>query len=423
MTLVLVLGVVAATTLGTLFSALYLSLKDASRTDLERRLEARYGEDAPSPEWLFARMTRIEASVSLLRIICQVGVVVMMTAILGHDGGVWTADVGELIFAASVSTLIVWISTSVLAAAIARHVGDVLVATSLPFMRVMGVILRPFTVLASFIDEVVRRLSGANLRAKESEEELLRSIEDTQREGGLDQAAAEMIENVVEFSSTDVGEVMTPRTDIAGLEITNDLSLISAFIADVGHSRIPVYRENLDDIIGILYVKDLVPFLGVDPEGFDLERQLRQPIRIPETKPVGDLLADFQRSEVHLAIVIDEYGGTAGLVTIEDVLEEIVGEIQDEHDSDDEEMPEISMLEPNYWEIDGRVHIDDLNEDTGMALSEDEDYDTVAGFVLATIGRVPNPGEGFEHDGFKFEVVAAEPTFIERIRVRRLEDE
>ena len=116
MTLVLALGVVVAATLGTLFSALYLSLKDASRTDLERRLEARYGEDAPSPEWLFSRMTRVEASVSLLRIICQVGVVVMMTAILGHDGGVWTADVGELIFAAAVSTLIVWISTSVLAA-------------------------------------------------------------------------------------------------------------------------------------------------------------------------------------------------------------------------------------------------------------------------------------------------------------------
>ena len=97
-------------------------------------------------------------------------------------------------------------------------------------------------------------------------------------------------------------------------------------------------------------------------------------------------------------------------------------EIQDEHDSDDEELPEISMIEPDYWEIDGRVHIDDFNEDVGMELSEDEDYDTVAGFVLATIGRVPNPGEGFEHEGYQFEVVAAERTFIERIRVRRLED-
>jgi putative hemolysin len=416
----LVIALLIATGLGTWLSALHLSIRDASRSDLDRRLAARHGGKGRSPDWIFDRLPRVIAGISLLRTASRVSVVVLVTVLISRDGQEWIADIGELLLSALIATAILWCFTSVLAAALARHMGAGIVASGIPLIRVAYVVLGPAAGLASFVDEIIRRLSGANLRNQEAEEELLRSIEDSQREGSLDRVAAEMIENVVEFSSTDVSEVMTPRTDIEGLEFTNDLAAIRSFIVEVGHSRIPIYSENLDEIRGILYVKDLVTYLGAEAVDFDLEKVLRQPIRIPETKPVRDLLADFQRAEVHLAIVIDEYGGTAGLVTIEDVLEEIVGEIQDEHDPDDEEPPELSPVAPGQWELDGRYHIDDLNEELDLELPEDEDYDTIAGYVLAKMGRVPEVGEAFDEKGFRFEVLAAEPTHIARIGMTRI---
>lgn len=417
---VLLIAILVALGLGTWLSALHLSILDASRSDLDKRFASRAGGRGQNPDWLFERLMRVTAGVSLMRTIFRVAVVILVVVLLAPDEKEWSADVGELILGAVISTALLWLFTSVLASALARHMGVSLVATGLPLIRICYVLLAPAAALAAFIDEIIRRLSGANLRDQEGEEELLRSIEDSQREGSLDRVAAEMIENVVEFSSTDVSEVMTPRTDIEGLEFTNDLAAIRSFIAEVGHSRIPIYADNLDEIRGILYVKDLVPYLGADATGFDLAKVLRQPIRIPETKPVRDLLADFQRAEVHLAIVIDEYGGTAGLVTIEDVLEEIVGEIQDEHDPDDEEPPVLSPVAPGRWELDGRYHIDDLNEDLELELPEDEDYDTIAGFVLARMGRVPEVGEGFDENGFRFEVLEAAPTHIARIAMIRI---
>ncbi|MHC4381381.1 MAG: hemolysin family protein, partial [Planctomycetota bacterium] len=296
-----------------------------------------------------------------------------------------------------------------------------LVARGLPIVRAMTWLCFPLTKAVSFIDEAVRRLSGANLREQEEREaELLRSIEETQREGGLDEEAASMLENVVEFTSTDVAEIMTPRTDIDGIEVTDDLAAIRSFISEVGHSRIPVYKENLDHVIGILYVKDLIPYLGQDANNFTLETLLRQPIIVPETKPVRELLADFQKSEVHMAIVIDEYGGTEGLVTIEDVLEEIVGEIRDEHEPAGEEEPSLVSIDETHAEVDGRYHIDDLNERLGLRIPEDDDFDTVGGFVLAQLGHVPSEGETFESHDARFTALATAPTHVRRVAIELL---
>lgn len=403
-------GVVALTVICTWLSSLHLAIRDASRSDLERRLKGKCtGGATPEVDWLFDGLPRAVAGVSLLRTLARVAIVVLMVML-----------VDSLFLGAAIAAGVLWVWTSVVATALARYNGDAIVASGLSFVRGVYVVFLPVASVASLIDEIVRRLSGANLRSEEeAEEELLRSVEDSHREGGLDEIAAEMIENVVEFATTDVGEVMTPRTDIEGLLVGTNLAEIRAYIVEAGHSRYPVYEDNLDEIRGILYVKDLVPFLGEDATGFDLDKVLRQPIRVPETKPVSEMLADFQRAEVHLAIVIDEYGGTAGLVTIEDVLEEIVGEIQDEHDPDDEEAPELIETARGEYELDGRYHIDDVNEALDLALPEDEDYDTIAGFMLAQIGRVPSVGESFEAHGWTFEVLQAEPTHIGRVAIRR----
>jgi putative hemolysin len=341
----------------------------------------------------------------------------------------WPPSTGHLILGAATGAVMLWIACSIIASSVARWAGGGLLCRSLLPISIAASCGDAAHSLSKLLNEIVRRLSGAALpqngRSSEAEAELLRSIEEKHREGELDQGAATLLENIMEFTDTDVGEVMTPRTEIEGLEFTDDLAAIRHFIIEAGHSRIPVYREDLDHIEGILYVKDLVPFLGEDSANFSMTESLRRPIVIPETKPVADLLADFQRAEVHMAIVVDEFGGTAGLATIEDVLEEIVGEIKDEHEGDDDDdEPTITECSKQMWEVDGRFHIDDLNEIAGLSLPENEEYDTVGGWFTATIGRVPDPDESLEVGDVVFTVLEAQPTHVIRLRVaRRDEDE
>jgi putative hemolysin len=216
---------------------------------------------------------------------------------------------------------------------------------------------------------------------------------------------------------------MTPRTDIEGIEITNNLDEIRSFALESGRSRIPIFKDSLDQILGILYVKDMIEFLGSDVNGFELKNILRKPIVVPDTKPVQELLADFQTSEVHMAVVIDEYGGTAGLVTIEDVLEEIVGEIRDEHDDSEADKPELKRIDGQTVEVDGRFNLDDFNDELGLELPEDEEYDTIAGFILATIGHVPLQGEAIESHGMRITAIQVSETQIIRLSIEILPTE
>jgi len=171
-----------------------------------------------------------------------------------------------------------------------------------------------------------------------------------------------------------------------------------------------------------LYIKDLVPYLDEDATDFKLEPILRQPIFIPETKLVSELLRDFQQNEVHMGIVIDEYGGTAGLVTIEDVLEELVGEIHDEHEPDSEDDPQLISIDETHAEADGRFHIDDLNERLGLDVPEDDDFDTIGGFLLARLGHVPKQGETVEAYNAKFTTITATRTHIQRVAIELKND-
>ena len=412
----------------TWMAALTQAVRSVSRSSLATRLAGTSRQETVA--WFVDQVESAEVALAFLRTLLRIAIVGAVVvafsdpppAAAGGDAGAtegFLLTPGSLVAAFVVSAALVWFSTVVLASALARSAGEPLVAASLRWIRVLSMLLAPFRPVVRVTHESVRRLAGVERREGESEAEaeLLRSIEEQQRGGGLDPQSASMLENIVWFNQTDVGEVMTPRTDIDGIEYTDELSEIRALIDEHGHSRMPVYEENLDHILGILYVKDLVPYLGADPSGFRLRPLLREPKFVPETKPVNELLQDFQRSEVHMAIVVDEYGGTAGIVTIEDVLEEIVGEIQDEHDTDHEDLPKLEMLEPGLVQVDGRYHLDDLNEELGLSLPEDEEYDTVAGFVLAQLGRVPAAGESIAVDGARLTVLEATSTAIERLRI------
>ena len=375
--------------------------------------------------WIEEQYESVLQSISFLRILCFVLTMFGFTALINQNLEMSDERTSPtwLVFVVGSSTAVVvfWLTASVIASAIARAVPLGVVAKSWYFLRLVSLPTPMIEWLVNGVFEVTQRLTGANLRETNGlnsvEEQLLRSIEHSQREGGIPAEAAEMMENVVDLSDTDVGEIMTPRTDIEGIEITDDLNEIRAFALESGRSRIPVFEENLDQILGILYVKDMIEYLGADVNGFELKSILRKPIVVPDTKPVQELLADFQTSEVHMAMVIDEYGGTAGLVTIEDVLEEIVGEIRDEHDDAESDEPEWKRVSNHLVEVDGRYNLDDFNDEVGVELPEDEEYDTVAGFVLAQLGHVPKQGEIIETHGMKITAIQASDTQIIRLLI------
>jgi len=296
-------------------------------------------------------------------------------------------------------------------------------------------LLYPLLLIDRIVTLFFCRLAGHTEDEDAFEEEIRTIVTEGHREGLLEEDAREMIEGVIELRDVTVSEIMTPRTDMKCISDTLSWDEMLQFAISLSHSRIPVYRENRDDIVGVIHTKNLLRELALNtPEQRRPWTELMsEPLFIPETKPVDTLLQEFQnarptsggsddRARGHLAIVLDEYGGVAGIVTLEDILEEIVGEITDEHDAivTDEEITELS---PNVFDVLGKVRIDDLNSQLDLRLPEEEDYDTVAGFIFSTLGHVPEEGESvdFEHEGQKVRltVVAVTRRRIERVRVER----
>jgi magnesium and cobalt exporter, CNNM family len=274
------------------------------------------------------------------------------------------------------------------------------------FVELMLRLLSPLVVVLTAITRRVAGIFGAGQQAEGvmSTEELRIIVERGGEQGILEAEEEQMIQAVIELGDQRIHEVMIPRIDMVSLPADATLEEVIDKVIDEGHSRIPVYEESIDEIVGILYAKDLLPFLkpstGPRP---GLRSLLRTPVFVPESMSVDDLLHEFQRRKVHIAIVLDEYGGTAGLVTIEDLLEEIVGEIQDEYD---EEEPLIVRLSDDEARIDGRADVDDLSElfDKDLGLEDGDEYDTVGGLIYHRIGGVPKPGDQVVVDGLTLTV-------------------
>jgi CBS domain containing-hemolysin-like protein len=236
------------------------------------------------------------------------------------------------------------------------------------------------------------------------------------QEGLIERDERRLLQSIVDFGDTLVREVMTPRPDIVAIEARATMSDLRALLREQGYSRVPVFKESLDNILGFVFVKDVIQ---VQDEGARLgavAALMRPAYFVPETKRVSDLLKEFQRQQVQIAIVVDEYGGTAGLVTLEDLLEEIVGEIRDEYDRESEAVVEEGE---GVFLVSGKADIDLVAERVGMTV-EREGFDTIGGYVLSHLGRVPAVGETFEIDGVGIEVMDAERRRVHKIRIRRL---
>jgi magnesium and cobalt transporter len=266
----------------------------------------------------------------------------------------------------------------------------------------------------------LRKLMGSNGEGglRETLEGVIEEHGDTDET--LDPEQREMLLNIVEFGELQVDDIMVPRTDIIGVDAAAPLSELIATFRQAHHSRLPVYRGNLDEIAGFVHIKDVIDFWD-SGEAFDLKRVLRQLLIVPPSMPAIDLLARMRATRLHMAVVVDEYGGTDGLVTIEDVVEEIVGEIEDEHDVS--EGPLLVEREDGNIEADGRAEIEDLEAILHVDLlpdEVDEEVDTLGGLVFTMLGRIPDVGEVIRHDcGLEIEVTDADARRIKRLLLRR----
>lgn len=244
--------------------------------------------------------------------------------------------------------------------------------------------------------------------------ELLLLVDRARKVGKVDQDEHEMISGVFELTRTMAREVMTPRPDIVAVALDVTLDDLIQVISRSGHSRLPVYEESLDKVVGVVLGKDVLPLAAAaSQEEFDVSRVMREPYFVPDTKSVDDLLAEFRRKKIHLAVVVDEFGGTDGLVTLEDLIEEIVGEIYDEHDV---ARPMVTVTASGEILIDGSTPIDDVNERFLLALPVD-DYDTLGGFILGELGHVPKPGDTVEVEGARFVVRRVDERRVRHVRL------
>ncbi len=263
----------------------------------------------------------------------------------------------------------------------------------------------------SWLKRLGRRLSHRPQAT--SEEELQELIDASEQQGIIDEGEGDMLQSILELDETILREIMVPRTDMVCVDAEAPFGDILKAILSSGHSRIPVYKNNIDNIIGLVYAKDLLRFWGRPIDTISLAEIMRPPFLVPESKQVSVLLKEFQAACVHIAIVIDEYGGTSGLVTIEDLIEEIVGEIQDEYDHKEEwlvKQSDGSLL------VDGRLNIEEFEEYFDIEVSR-EKFDTLGGYIVEQFGRVPMVGEQIKIGGFDIVIEQGDQRAIRQLRI------
>ena len=292
--------------------------------------------------------------------------------------------------------------------------------------------IRPIYSLVSFFVEPITTRSktrqkleatvspdSAEERSDDNADDFQALMEVGEAEGIIEEKEREMIETLVEFSDTRAGEIMTPRTEICGIPVESTVKEARDLIIEEKYSRLPVYRETMDNIEGMIYVRDLLQSWAEGKESQPVSEILRDAFFVPETKTAAELLKAMQANHVQIAVVIDEYGGVAGLVTVEDILEEIVGEIEDE-DTEQDEIIEIIEGKDGYWDVVGSTEIDKIERLVDLDL-EDDDYTTIAGFVTSEAGYVPKEGEQLNLRGLAIEILKADEKKIRLLRLRKAE--
>ncbi|MFE3029061.1 hemolysin family protein [Nocardia tengchongensis] len=320
----------------------------------------------------------------LLRLTCEITATVLLAAVLLD----WLGEAPALLITAAVMVLVDYVVIGVGPRTLGRqHAYSLALGASLP-LQAIGSLLGPISRLLILIGNAITPGKGFRNGPFSSEIELREVVDLAGERGVVDADEARMIQSVFELDSTPAREVMVPRTEMVWIEADKNAAQAMSLAVRSGHSRIPVIGENVDDVLGVVYLKDLVPYADRSRK-VQVRQVMRPAVFIPDSKPLDALLDEMQRHRNHMAVLVDEYGGIAGLVTIEDILEEIVGEIADEYDKD--EIAPIEQIGPGKYRVSARLPIDDLGELFDLEI-EEEDVDTVGGLLAHALGRVPLPG-------------------------------
>ena len=415
---------------GTLFfSVNAIALRTFSHVKLQEAFKTANKKTKPEElaEQLAEKAEELILTCSLYRLIFNMCILLLLVAVFAGPGGGKTAAKTGICYLLTfiVATAIFSIFSLAIPHAWAKYAGEKILSRTYKLLVGFSIAAAPILYIFRLYDGFIRRLAGVTETTpeeqhEEKQEEFITGLEQHKTEGVLDEEEQEMIENVLELSSTTADEIMTPRTDIVAVEVNSDLQKVLETITTAGHTRVPVYEKNIDNIIGLVYAKDLLAEIGKMGTEFKLRDKIRDAYFVPESKLLRALLHEFQNQKLHIAVVLDEYGGTAGIVTLEDILEELVGEITDEYE---ETPPEpIKKIDQNTIEADARTYIDDLNDQLELNLPEDEDYETIGGFVFSRLGYIPKTGENFDYENLKFTIASAEARRIKRIRIQKADD-
>jgi len=410
--------------LGLFFSAISYSLRHMSRVQLEQALFRRRRSDALDE--ILSRRYDIALTASVLRLTANAAAMLAVAAYYLADAGsapvahpvrifLWTILVG-------VPVLVIF--SVAIPQAWARYGGENLLATVWPVLSAVYFLLRPLVRVLNVFDFIVRRLAGVSIgddpdtAVEAAEQEILAAVAEGSAEGAVDEESKKMIEGVISFRDLQVGQIMTPRTEVIAFDVNAPIPEVVSKIVKEGLSRVPVYDATLDNIVGVLYAKDLLNLLGnpVGQASITIRQLMRTPLFVPSTKPLRDLLKELRNQRVHMAIVLDEYGGTSGLVTTEDIIEEIVGEIVDEYER--HPAAELKRIDARVVEVDARMDIPDLNRELDLSLPEDQDYHTIGGFVTTELGYIPSQGERLETHSLLITVLESEPRRVKKLPIQ-----
>ena len=318
-------------------------------------------------------------------------------------------DVGPSVSTA-VTTVVVLIFGEVSPKSIAKESPEAFAKFSAPFLHVLMILLTPFNFLFRQWKQLLSRIFHSSDNQTLTEEELLTIVDEAEQEGGIDTQEGSLIRNAIEFTETQAIDVLTPRIDLTAVSVDDSKDDIAAVFAETGYSRIPVYRDSIDHIIGILYQKDFHNYVYHTDK--DISTIIRPAIYVTENKLIGELLQDLQKNKSHLAVVMDEFGGTVGIVTMEDILEELVGEIWDEHD---EVVEEIRQTGENEYEVLGHTNAEKLFE--LLDIDKELDVVTVSGWVMDELARIPEVGDSFHYENVDVTVLAMDGKRVEKIKV------
>ena len=373
-----------------------------------RRLAEERGLSSRTVQGLLDPRRSLASSLVIVQAIAIATATSLLTTLFLRELGV--VEHGLAIFVVAVAYVLIG---RALPQAIGTRQPERAAALLVPIADLLSFVVRPLTLAVDTLVTLIGRILPGPVGDPPlaTEEEFLTVVLDETDDGVIEPEERQMIDGVLHLEDTSARDIMVPRVDIVAVERSVPLADIVAAITGAGHSRIPVYRDSIDQIIGVLYAKDLLPYVVGGTETVPLADLVRPAHIVPESKRLDELLGELRRAKVHIAIVVDEYGGTAGLLTIEDILEEIVGEIHDEYDRDD---PLFELIGDGELLADGRLLIEDVEQALGTELSDD-DYDTVGGFVHKHLGRMPREGDHFAAQGIRVRVLA-----VDGHRVRRL---